>query len=233
MALVTKLLTLAGLCLLLNVQAQDTIPLYSDALTKQKATFRPGIGLDVYQVVWVLGSALNRDSPATYAYPFSVTFYLPLNGNTTAQQHCLYLNAGYVAYGGTSQRNIYQKGGSIHIRVGMERTRRQLIVGGGGLLTGWSGQGSFYFSGPTFGDYQEPIGELNGLAVGGEGHVGLAIPVGNRLSFRTVLRSSMLYRLSATSPFELYAPHVSGTDWQTNRELGLGISLQANLVFRL
>ena len=228
----TKLLTLAGLCLLLNVQGQDTIPLYSDALAKQKATFRPAIGIDVYQAAWVLNSVLNRDVPATYAYPLSVTLYLPL-ASTIAQQRSLYLNAGYVAYGGTSQRNIYQKGGSMHFRAGIEQTRGRVIIGYGGLLTGWSGQGSFYFSGPTFGDYQESIGRMGGLAVGGEGHVGFAIPVNNRLSFRTVLRSSMLYRLSTTSLFDLYAPHVSGVDFQTNREFGLGISLQANLVYRL
>ena len=232
MALITKLLTLIGLCLLLNVQAQDTIPLYSDALAKQKAIFRPAIGIDVYQAVWVLNSVLNRDSPATYAYPLSVTFYLPLS-STVAQQRSLYLNAGYVAYGGTSQRNIYQKGGSMHLRAGIEQTRGRVILGYGGLLTGWSGQGSFYFSGPTFGNYQESIRRLGGLAVGGEGHVGLVIPVSSHLSLRTILRSSLLYRLTTTSPFELYAPHLSGTDWQTNRELGLGISLQANLVYRL
>lgn len=231
MALRTTLLSVAAMLLFLRVQAQDSIPLYSDVIAKQKGTLRPAIGIDIYQSLWVLASALNRTSPSTYAYPISVTLYLPAN-RTVDQARAIYINAGYVAYGGTLQRNIYQSGGSLHIRAGVELTRRQLILGYGGLLTSWSGQGSFYFKGPTFGDYQEPIGTLKGLAVAAEGHIGVALPFSNRLSLRTVLRSSLFYR-PTTSLYDLFAPHVSGIDWQIQKQTGMGISLQANLAFRL
>ncbi|WP_375447248.1 hypothetical protein [uncultured Fibrella sp.] len=231
MALRISLLSIAAMLVFLHGQAQDTIPLYSDVLAKQKRSLRPEVGLDVYQSLWFIGSAFSKDSPATYAYPISVTLYLPTNriGN---QERSVYINTGYVAYGGTSQRNIYQTGSSIHIRAGIELTRRQLILGYGGLVTGWSGQGSFYFKGPTFGNYQEPIGTLKGLAVAAEAHIGVELPLGSRLSLRSVLRSSLFYR-PTTSAYDLFAPHLSGIDWQIQKQLGMGISLQANLIFRL
>lgn len=227
----TSLLSLLGALFVLTGQAQDTIPLYSEAIARQKTLFRPAIGVDLYQAAWVINSVFSHDSPATYAYPLSITFYLPARSKFD-QHRTVYVNAGYVAYGGTSQRNIYQTGGSIHIRSGIELTRHTLLLGYGGLVTGWSGQGSFYFKGPTFGDYRESIGTLSGLAIAGEGHIGFAVPFGNRLSLRTLLRGSVLYRLT-TSQYGLYAPHLSGVDWQSERSFGIGVSLQANLVFQL
>ncbi|MBO0949875.1 hypothetical protein [Fibrella forsythiae] len=216
-------------CLLLSAvgQAQDSIPLYSDAIAKRAATLRPSIGLDLYQAVWFIHSAGKHDSPATYAYPVSVTVYLP-NKSLTGRGQSVYINAGYVAYGGILQRNIYQAGSGIHVRAGIEHTRRGLILGYGGIVSGWLGQASFVFYGPTFGDYQESIGQRGGIAIGGEGHVGAAIPFSSRLSLRMALRATLM---GVTT--NLRTPHLSGLDWLSEKQVSLGGSLQANLVFRL
>ena len=84
MVVKNSLLVVAAVLLFLNGQTQDTIPLYSDALAKQRIPMRPGLGIDVYQAVWFIRSALTHDSPATYAYPVSVTLYLP--AKSTADQ---------------------------------------------------------------------------------------------------------------------------------------------------
>ncbi|MEZ0487442.1 hypothetical protein [Fibrella aquatica] len=230
MALKINLLALVGLLFTINGQAQDTIPLYSDALAKHKAARRPCLGLDLYQGVWFAYSALNNDSPKTYIYPVSATLYLP-DKRLSHSGQAVYVNVGYVAYGGTVQRNIYQAGHSAHIRVGVEHTYPTLILGYGGLLSGWSGQGSFFFSGPTFGDYQETIGRRSGLAVGGEGHIGADIPLSNRLSMRPLVRGTILTRMGMVN--NLRAPHMSGVDWQAENRTGMAVSFQVNLIIRL
>ncbi|MEZ0538376.1 hypothetical protein [Fibrella arboris] len=231
MALRTSTLIALGMLLGISSQAQDTIPLYSDVIAKQKAVLRPSVGVDLYQGVWALSSALRHDSPATYTYPVSVTLYFP-DKNRFERPQSLFINAGYVAYHGVSQRTIYQKGNSLHIRVGIEQLRHRLIRGYSVLLSGWSGAGSFLFRGSTFGDHQESIGTISGLAMAAEGHLGVAAPVSERLSFRAIMRGSILYQ-PTTAPYGLYAPHLSGIDWQSETKPGIGLSLQANLVYRL
>lgn len=222
---------LLGILLRINSQAQDTIPLYSDVIAKQKALARPAIGLDLYQGLWAIGSVLRHYPPATYTYPVSVTLYLP-NKNRVNRNQSVFINAGYVAYNGVSQRTIYQKGNSVHLRIGIEQQRNRLLLGYSALVSRWSGAGSFIFSGPTFGDYQESIGTIAGLAIAAEGHLGIAAPLSDRLSFRAIMRGSLIYRPTATI-YGLYAPHLSGIDWASETKPGIGFSLQANLVFRL
>ncbi|RYF75649.1 MAG: hypothetical protein EOO39_06605 [Cytophagaceae bacterium] len=211
---------------------QDTIPLYSDVIARQKSQLRPSIGLDLFQAVWFLDSPNPTELPTRFTHPVSITLYIPdkrLNHAGRAR----YINVGYVAYGGTLQRNIYQKGSSVHLRMGIEHTRRTLIYGYGGLIAGWTGQASFLFTGTTFGDYMQSIGTRSGLAVGGEGHLGVFIPFSNRLSLRTTVRASVLGKMGNSNSNNLPAPHLSGIDWQSEKQAGMGLSLQANLVFRL
>ncbi|XWW47465.1 hypothetical protein JYG30_08495 [Fibrella sp. USSR17] len=225
-----SLLLVFGLFYALTVQAQDSIPLYSDAIARQRASLCPSIGLDLYQAVWFAYSGNQHDTPATYVHPISVTLYVP-SKDLNKPNRSLFINAGYVAYGGTLQRNIYQTGHSAHVRVGVEHTNQYLILGYSGLLSGWSGAGSFLFNGPTFGDYQESIGRRAGLAIGAEGHIGALIPLSKRLSLRPVLRGTILAKAGMVN--NLRPPHLSGVDWQTERQAGVAASFQVNFVVTL
>jgi len=222
-----SLLLIFGLFYALAGQAQDSIPLYSDAIARQRAALRPSIGLDLYQAVWFAYSGNRHDTPATYVRPISMTLYIP-NKDLNKSNQMLFINAGYVTYGGTLQRNIYQTGHSAHVRVGVEHTRHYIILGYSGLLSGWSGEGSFLFNGPIFGDYQESIGRRAGLAIGAEGHIGALIPLSKRLSLRPVLRGTILTKAGMVN--NLHPPHLSGVDWQSESQTGVAASFQVNFV---
>lgn len=217
-----------------SAQAQDTIPLYSDAMARQRAalmaTRRPYIGLDLARGLWWVYSARTAAPPAAYYRPVALILYWPTRA-ADERNKSLYVSVGYAAYGGTLQRNIYQTGGSAHVRAGVERSRNGLLMGAGGLVAGWSGQGSFVFRGPAFGDYQQSIGQLSGTLVGLEGHLGGEVPLGRRLVLRMLARATMFARTS--NEYNLPPPYLSGLDAFTPRPVGLAGSFSANLLFRL
>lgn len=234
------LLTLGFALLALTGQAQDTIPLYSDALTAQQARLaaanRAAIGVDLFPVYWYLASGGNENVPDSYARPVSVTVYLPKQRSAnqlSSATRAFYVNVGYLGYGGMLRRNIYQRGNSLHVRAGIELTKNGFIWGYGGVVSGWSGQGSFSFNGSYFGPYRQDIGRRGGVALGLEGHGGLSFPLTNRLSLRGQFRVSAGVRTANAE--NLPPPRLSGIELATRTEspLILGLNPQVNVVFRL
>lgn len=222
------LIAFAGSLLALNAVAQDTIPLYSEAIARQKASLmaarRPYVGLDLARGMWLAFS-----TQASYYRPVALVGYWPTR--TGALNKSAYVGVGYAAYGGTLQRNIYQQGGSAHIRAGVEFSRNGLQVGVGGLLAGWSGQGSFVFKGPTFGDYQQPIGQLAGGLIGGESHLGGDVALGRAVVLRLLARGTAYVR--TTNQYGIASPYVSGLDVSMRTAVGVAGSFSAYLLFRL
>lgn len=224
----------AGLLLTLTARAQDTIPLYSDVLARlAPAPARPAVGLDLFSAYWLVAPGIGDNAP-TYVRPLSATIYLPLSvrPNQAQASRRLYVNAGYLAYGGTLQRTIYQQGGSLHLRAGVEIEQSGFLWGYGGLVSGWLGEASVVFGGTYFGSYRERIGPRRGVAVGTEAHGGLVLPVSKRLSVRPAIRLSVLVR--TVNGENLPPPRLSGVEWTIfSSTMMLGLNPQLNLVFRL
>lgn len=213
----------------------DTIPIYSDALARQQASLakehRPWVGIDLARGVWWLYSAINTAQTPVYYRPVSAIIYLPVERRWRADKSA-YISVGYATYAGMLQRNIYQRGNSVHLRSGIEIKRHNLLLGYGAVLARWSGDGSLLFKGPTFGDYQQAIGTLSGLALGGEGYLGGEVPLSHKLAARLLVRSTLLVKTD--NQLHIPPPYLSGLDlFGTDKVAGLGISGQLWLVYRL
>lgn len=229
------LLLLGTLLQAVTTQAQDTIPLYSAALAQQKAKLvqsrRPWIGTDLSRGIWWAYSALNSAQTPLYHKPLSLIVYWPVRPRQLEDRNA-YVNVGYAAYAGTLRRTVYQRGQSAHVRAGIEIRRKKLLLGYGAILASWSGEGSILFKGPVLGDYLQPTGPLNGMALGGEGYLGGEINLAPRLALRYLLRTTLLLKTRNTLAIE--PPHLSGLDWlKTAGTAGLGLSGGINLVYQL
>ncbi|CCG99116.1 hypothetical protein FAES_1106 [Fibrella aestuarina BUZ 2] len=229
------LVVLGTLLLTLSAQAQDTIPLYSTALAQQKAQLaqsrRPWIGTDLSRGIWWAYAALNSAQTPIYYKPISLIVYWPVRPRQLEDRNA-YASIGYATYAGTLRRTVYQRGQSAHVRAGIEIRRKKLLLGYGALLANWSGEGSILFKGPALGDYLQPTGPLNGLALGVEAHLGSEIDLGPRLALRCFLRTTLLAKTRNALAIE--PPHLSGIDWLKIAQTGgIGLSGNINLVYQL
>lgn len=229
------ILLLGTLLLAMETRAQDTIPLYSTVLAQKRAQLaksrRPWIGVDLSRGFWWAYSALKAETPPTYYRPVSAIVYWPIRPRRLEDRNA-YVSAGYATYAGTLRRTVYQQGQSAHLRAGIEIRRNGLLLGYGGILAGWSGEGSILFKGPAFGDYLQPIEPLKGLALGAEAHLGGEVDLSSRLALRLLLRTTILVKTNNALTIE--PTHLSGIDGlKAGKTGGIGISGGLNLVYRL
>lgn len=237
LALVIGLLLWASACM---AQVQDSIPLYADVLARQDAARqsirRPWLGTDLTQSVWWIGAAFNRSQPRLYSIPLSAILYLPDKRVSPRDIRFTYISAGYMAYSLSMQRNIRQQGNSLHLRAGREHVRNGLLVGFGGIVSTWSGAGSFTFSGPVFGTYEEQIGRSTGISFGAEGYLGYHAPLSKTVAIRSQLRLLLLSRSALTNNSQQSIPlpdRQSGIDAVVSNSAGPGISVSVNLLWGL
>ena len=185
------------------------------------------VGIDLFKNVW---SKIIQYPELRSLYVLEPTVILPLRRS----YHYLYVTPGFARFEERAASFVsgsQLSGRGYYLRVGVEKRRHRLSFGGGGILTRWQDQGSYWFKGSYFGDYVGVIAPKNHLAIGGELVSSMLLPLGKRFATR------FQYRLTALTPYgnqdERPAPvYLPGIGLHVGNRWTLSHGFSAQLLYR-